>query len=488
VADVRPISRRRALHLGALGAAGVVVGAVGLSQTGPPAVLPTLRPRTRAGDPLAEPPMVHSEQGILRTELEITEQEVELAGRRAVVQAYNGSVPGPTFRVRPGDRLQVRLINRIDAPTNLHTHGLHVSPEGNSDNPFLSIGPGESFDYEFALPADHPPGTYWYHPHRHGLVADQIFAGLYGAIVIDDDVAVTRERLLIVSDISLRGDDTVRPPSRPEVMMGREGDLLMVNGQAQPEISMRPGERERWRIINACTSRYLRLALDGQQVHLLGTDIAHLPRPEPVEQVLLSPGNRADLLVTAQTGTSELRTLGYDRGRMMGMMGGDALSGPALLATVRVEGAQVADGGPIPEREALPDLRDRAPVRRRDVEFTMGMGRGMGMRGALFGFDGREFDHHRVDQQVNVDTVEEWTIHNSSPMDHPFHLHVWPVQVIEEHGQQVTEPTWRDVVNVPAGGRVTVRVAFDTFGGRTVYHCHILDHEDLGMMAVIDAA
>ncbi len=485
---MRPISRRRALQLGALGAAGVVVGGVGLSVTGLPASWPPGTRQVGTDGPLSEPPVLRSDNGVLRTVLEITEQEVELAGRRAVVQAYNGSVPGPTWRVHPGDRIEVRLVNRIDAPTNLHTHGLHVSPEGNSDNPFLSIEPGESFDYEFELPADHPPGTYWYHPHRHGLVADQIFAGLYGAIIVDDDVSVTRERLLIVSDISLRGDDTVRPPSRPEVMMGREGDLLMVNGQAQPEISMRPGERERWRIINACTSRYLRLALGGQQVHLLGVDIAHLARPAPVERVLLSPGNRADVLVTAQTGTSELRTLGYDRGGMMGMMGGGALSGPATLATVRVEGARVADGGPLPEREALPDLRDRAPVRRRDVEFTMGMGPGMGMRGTVFGFDGREFDHDRVDQRVEVDTVEEWTIHNPTPMDHPFHLHVWPVQVVEEDGRALAEPAWRDVVNVPARGRVTVRVAFDTFGGRTVYHCHILDHEDLGMMAVIDAA
>jgi FtsP/CotA-like multicopper oxidase with cupredoxin domain len=110
----------------------------------------------------------------------------------------------------------------------------------------------------------------------------------------------------------------------------------------------------------------------------------------------------------------------------------------------------------------------------------------MGMRGAVFGFDGRAFDHERTDQQVFAGTLEQWTIRNPTPMDHPFHLHVWPMQLIEENGRAVPEPVWRDVVRVPARGQVTVRVAFD-IGGRTVYHCHILDHEDLGMMAVVQA-
>ena len=119
-----------------------------------------------------------------------------------------------------------------------------------------------------------------------------------------------------------------------------------------------------------------------------------------------------------------------------------------------------------------------------------GMGGGMsgGMGGMMsFTIDGREFDHDRVDQEVGLGTVEEWTILNDSPMDHPFHLHVWPMQLLEENGREVDEPTWQDVVNVPARGSVRVRVAFEDFAGRTVYHCHILDHEDRGMMGVVEA-
>ena len=105
-----------------------------------------------------------------------------------------------------------------------------------------------------------------------------------------------------------------------------------------------------------------------------------------------------------------------------------------------------------------------------------------------FTIDGREFAHDRVDQEVRAGTVEEWTIRNDSPMDHPFHLHVWPMQVLEENGTAHEAPVWQDVVNVPARGSVRVRVAFDDFDGRTVYHCHILDHEDRGMMGVVEAS
>ena len=119
-----------------------------------------------------------------------------------------------------------------------------------------------------------------------------------------------------------------------------------------------------------------------------------------------------------------------------------------------------------------------------------GMGGGMmgggGSQGMMsFTIDGNTFDAGRVDQSVTVGAIEEWTVRNDSPMDHPFHLHVWPMQLIADNGESVETPTWLDVVNVPARGEVTVRIAFDDFGGRAVYHCHILDHEDRGMMGVV---
>ncbi|HET6967291.1 MAG TPA: multicopper oxidase domain-containing protein, partial [Ornithinibacter sp.] len=205
-------------------------------------------------------------------------------------------------------------------------------------------------------------------------------------------------------------------------------------------------------------------------------------------------GNRADLLVQpAATGTFTLRTLGHDRGSM-GMMGAGSsgVSPETSLATVRVTGR--LDSGTSPPTPpwrgtaAEPaDLRGRVVDGRRTLTFTMGMGMGMG-GGMGFGFDGREFDPDRVDQVVRPGAVEEWTIANASPMDHPFHLHVWPMQVVDADDIDPTgQPDWRDVVIVPARGRVTVRVRFADFGGRTVYHCHVLDHEDLGMMGVVES-
>ena len=480
---MEPVGRRQALQLGVLGVAGVVVGSGGLFQARTPT------PHASGGADLVEPSVLSSREGILRVELEAAEREVVVAGRRATALSFNGQVPGPTLRLRPGDRLQVAMVNRLATPTNLHVHGLHVSPQGNSDNPFIGIGPGERFDYEFQIPTDHPPGTYWYHPHRHGLVTDQVFGGLYGAIIIvgDPDIPSTRERLLVISDITLDGAGRVGQAPMGAAMTGREGELVLVNGQLDPHLSARPGERERWRVVNACTSRYLRLELPGQQVRLVGLDSDVLTRPLDVNEVLLAPGNRADLLFTARPGTSALRTLGYDRGPgAMAMMGARRSPvSPVTLATLTVAGSTAPSLTDVPERGGSADLRGQEPSRRRVLTLRAGMGAAMGA-GMRFTIDGKEFDHRRTDQAVHAGATEEWTIRNTTPMDHPFHLHVWPMQVVEHAGVPLREPMWRDVVTIPAGGQSVVRIAFDDFTGRTVYHCHILDHEDAGMMGVVE--
>ena len=481
---MRPISRRQALQLGGLGLLSAAVGGAGLSWPRDGSFLP------QAGGQPAEPVTLRSEDGLLRVRLEAAEGPLPIGGRRATAYGYNGSLPGPTLRLRPGDRLQVRLVNRLDAPTNLHVHGLVVSPEGNADNIFVTVQPGESFDYDYRLPVDHPPGVFWYHPHHHPLVADQVFGGLYGAIVVEDadELPVARERVLVISDITLDGAGRVQPPSMMARMMGREGALVLVNGQHRPTFAARPGERERWRIVNACAARFVRLRLDGQRLELLGIDSGALAEPREVEEIVLATGNRADLLVTALEGISTLDALGVDRGGMGGMGGmrGGSVSGEVgALATLRVTGAAVPALPPVPVRPPPADLRGAEVAARRRLVF--GMGAGMGPGGMTFTIDGKQFDHDRVDQTVALGTVEEWTFVNPTPMDHPFHLHVWPMQIVAVAGRPVTAVRRQDVVNVPARSEVTVRIAFENFGGRTVYHCHILDHEDDGMMAVVEA-
>lgn len=481
------VSRRTVLIVGGVGGLTALVGGAGLiwGSTEP-------RPSDGTGrlggaDDLIQPELLRSDGGLLRVRLSSAESAVRIGGRDALVLAYNGALPGPTLVLRPGDRLEVALENGLDAMTNLHVHGLHVTPVGNGDNVLLAIAPGDTFDYAYDLPADHPPGVYWYHPHHHGTTADQVAAGLYGAIIVEDSepIVVTRERVLVISDLTLDAAGRVAPASARDRMRGREGDLVLVNGQLAPTLSARPGERERWRVVNACVSRYLSLRLDGQGLQLLGMDSGRDAVPESVDEVRLAPGNRADLLVTAASGSSVLRTAPVDRGSMPGMMGGPTATG-ADLAAFEVAGDPVDAPPPVPRQSAPRDLRDEAVTGRREITLAMGMGGGMGGRGMAFTIDGRVFDPDRIDTSVDLGAVEEWTLVNTSPMDHPFHLHVWPMQVVEYPGTSIDRPIWRDVVNLPAGSRVRVRIPFEDFTGTTVYHCHILDHEDLGMMGIID--
>jgi FtsP/CotA-like multicopper oxidase with cupredoxin domain len=484
---VQPISRRKALLLGGLGVAGTAAGGAGLIWA------LTSRPVPVTGGELTQPPELRSADGRLQVRLEAGSGHLQIAGQQASALGYNGGIPGPTLRLRAGDVLNVQLVNHMDQPTNLHMHGLHVSPEGNGDNVFVTVEPGDAFGYEYRLPEDHPPGVYWYHPHHHGMVADQIFAGLFGAIIVEDPepIEASVERVLVVSDTTLDGLGNIPPVSEMERMMGREGELILVNGQSNPQFSARPGERERWRIVNTCVARYLRLRLDGQRLQLLGMDSGRVQAPENVEELLLTPGNRADLLVTTAVGDSILRAFYHDRGSMPGMMGqGSGVRGPAeqpdssALATLRVAGESAASLAAVPAQQGLGDLRSSAVAAHRQLVLAAGMGMGAGMM--RFTINGREFNKARTDTTVAAGSVEEWTLTNSSPMDHPFHLHVWPMQIIEEHGQVLNSVVWQDVVNIPANGRVKVRVAFKDFRGRSVYHCHILDHEDLGMMGVIE--
>ena len=283
---MNPISRRTALTMGGAGLVGTVVGGTGLWRELSTSVLDPV-----AGELFTEPEVLRSTGGLLEVRLEAALGKHEVAGREATTLGYNGGVPGPTLRLRPGDTLRVELVNRLDRVTNLHVHGLHVSPEGNGDNVFVAVDPGRAHRYEYRLPDNHPPGVYWYHPHHHGTVADQVFGGLYGAIIVEDDdeITVDRERVMVVSDITLDSGGSLVSPSTMEQMMGREGELVLVNGAAKPDLKGRSGERERWRVVNACTARYLALRLPEQRARVVGRDLGRLPRDMGLEDVVLAP-------------------------------------------------------------------------------------------------------------------------------------------------------------------------------------------------------
>ena len=448
-----------------------------------------------------------SKNGQLDISLDARYSEVNLAGRQARLFNYNGLVPGPRLEVQPGDKVRLQFTNNLPEATNLHYHGLHVPFTGNADNIFLNIAAGENLTYEFTIPQNHRAGTFWYHPHLHGTTARQLFRGLAGMIVVRGEldeipeIKTAKEEFLVIKDFSIDSSGELITPNHMMQMMGREGSLLTVNGDLNPTFSVTAGGLLRWRIGNASTSRFYRLALEDHPFYLIATDGGSISEPVELSQILLSPGERVEVLIRGNREPGEYRLLNlpYDRGGMgmmgrgRGMMGrgrGGGMMGrwrnrdndsgsTEVLATLTYNGE--VESQPLPQTlipvENLPE-----PQTTRRYTMNHGMSPGMGM---VFLINGKAFDPQRIDTQVQLNTVEDWEITNTGVMDHPFHLHTNQFQIISRNGQPEPFTAWKDTVLVRVGETVSIRIPFRDFTGKTVYHCHILDHEDLGMMGAI---
>lgn len=453
--------------------------------------------RSRSTASVPGPEFYQSNDGLLSISLNADYSQVDLAGRTARLFNYNGRVPGPRLEVQPGDTIRIQFANNLPDPTNLHYHGLHVSPGGNADNVFLEIPPGEAFTYEFTIPPDHPAGTFWYHPHRHGLVAEQLFGGLTGLLIVRGqldqipEIQAAKEAFLVLKDFALQDNGRIQPPTRMEQMMqGREGELITINGQVNPNFSIPTGGLFRLRLLNASSSRFYRLALEDHPFYLIATDGGALSEPVELRELLLAPGERAEVLVRGeqQSGKYRLLNLPYDRGSM-GMMGRGGMMGrqegfrsesPQTLATLTYQGQ--VEPLPLPEKIIpIAVLSEPQRVRRFTLNHSMSPGQGM-----VFLINGKAFDPQRIDTLVRLNTTEDWEIVNTGTMDHPFHLHTNLFQVISRNGNTELYQAWKDTVLVPAGEGVRIRIPFQDFPGKAVYHCHILDHEDSGMMGVVE--
>jgi FtsP/CotA-like multicopper oxidase with cupredoxin domain len=420
--------------------------------------------------PLA--PLRRPEPGLIEIDLDARPAHVMVDGRRAMLWTYGGSFPGPLVRLSEGETARLRFTNRLPEATNLHFHGLHVPPTGRADNIWLHIPPGETLVYEFEVPRG-IAGTYWYHPHVHGTIARQLWAGLAGPLIVEGpleampELAGADERIVMLKDLAL--DERGRPtPHRVhDWHEGKQGDLVLVNGAVQPQLRARAGTL-RLRLINASNARYFRLTLsDGEPLHLIATDGHYIEKPVEVAEVLLVPGERADLLVQPDPGRIlELRDLPYDRRITHHSMERTLMT---ILPAAR------ATGPGLPQRlDAVPAVRAEDAAVRRHI--TM----------AMFFMNGRPFDPRRIDARARLGDLELWQVENVGTMDHPFHLHTWYFQVIARNGRPEPFRAWRDMVNLKPGERLELLVPLSNYTGRTVYHCHVSEHGDKGMMALIE--
>ncbi len=478
-------------------------------------------------------PEIRAQHGVVSFDLDAA---IEPA-TNAPAFVYRGQ-PGvaPTIRVSPGDELRIRLHNRLpagtDAPNdvNLHFHGLTVSPNAPSDDAMRLARPGETIAYDVRISRSQPPGLYWYHPHAHGQTYWQITSGMSGALIVEGlqqhlpALRGLRERVIVLRNIQSPADFTsipiaARPPAiRAAVLAGRKragrfsavddddavgepcqpipGMQVTTNGMPRATIGIDPHEREFFRVVNASAGRYFDLSVDGEPLDLVALDGVPLdayPGSPPVQRVrdiVLAPAGRAEFVVTGGAKPAELRSNCYVTGEA-----GDR-DPPVILANLRPDGhapmASKVDGPIIAATKLSPEITAPdmpAPATRRTVTFTENANG--------FYINGKAYRMQDAPAFVaRAGTMERWTLVNHTDEVHDFHIHQIHFAVESIDGKSESPPHWVDTVTVPpmryshtggTPGTATLLMDFrnPVIRGTFVFHCHILDHEDGGMMAAI---
>lgn len=474
------------------------------------------------------PPEILSVDGELTANLEVKYGINQIGEDPVRLRSYNGQLVGPTLRAKAGDVLKIKLINSLpEQPvhngdhnqhhewntTNLHTHGLHVSPSANADNVFVLVEPGGEFDYEIAIPSNHVAGTFWYHAHKHGAVSAQVASGMSGVIIIEGgidaipEISAASERIFVFQQIPYINSG--RPFGEVELkdltrlfapgawdMLGRN---TTVNGTKMPVLIMRPGEVQRWRLLHSGFRESLLLRLErGPQTstgpdkltfHELAVDGIPLSRVADHDVVEMWPGYRSDVLVKAPNVPGAEYLLVDERTNARNSVSGLSES-RKYIARVIVRGTPV--NMDLPATDSIAAFRPPS-ITDSEVTGTQSATYGINVAGSVnFEIDGREYNPAVV-RKLTVGDVEEWTvksINNVGVVHHPFHIHVNPFEVIslkDENGvEQLAEPVWRDTIILRADWTVKFRSRYEDFTGKFVQHCHILDHEDQGMMEVVE--
>jgi FtsP/CotA-like multicopper oxidase with cupredoxin domain len=386
---------------------------------------------------------------------------------------FNQSVPGPTLKARKGDTMIVKVKNDLKESTVIHWHGIQLpSKMDGTDSVQRPIAPGEEFEYRFVVP---DAGTFWYHSHQNET--KQMERGMYGALIVEEDTALVtdHDRILIIDDMKLTPDNDFKVGnffSRwIERHDGREGNTLLINGKENYQIQMNADQTERWRLINSSSARYFRLSLGGKKFKLIATDGGLLEYPVELTELLIVPGERAELLVGPFTeGESfEMESLKYDR--------------MTIFKAKRGRHATINVSGPKPSVFNMPDkMRTILPLASRDAavnrEVKLSVGPSL-KHGIDFLVNG---ETHATDRPVVAGELQVWEVRNASLMDHPFHLHGFFFQVLEINGERPEYLSWKDTINLKPRSQVKIAWMPDNRLGQWMYHCHILEHHEAGMM------
>jgi FtsP/CotA-like multicopper oxidase with cupredoxin domain len=464
---------------------------------------------------LPEPPQVRPKSHVVS----LTLHAVNENGRDTF--AFDGANVAPVIRASPGDVLRITYVNDLPLKssescavdpclnmTNLHFHGLTVSPDAPQDDVLGMLAmPGQILHYSVEIPRNHPPGLFWYHTHPHGESHRQVLDGMSGALVVEGmeryapRVKRLRERVIVVRGRSIENDPKAAE-LRHQVDIQSKGcggeaerveEVFTVNGAVRPQIEIAPKERQFWRIVNASPDRYLDLQLDGQSFEILALDGMPTALHEPkgpmrtADHVLLAPAGRLEAIVTGPPSGSfrALRTRCVDTGP-----DGDPNPGMVLADIEQPRSERSSPHGRSKQMHAIdkrPPLYKRVDVGRLEktpadfvVTFTEDKN-GFYINGLKFAPDALPMT------SVSIGEYQHWRIVNNTAELHPFHIHQVHFLAYAENDVPLKNPAWLDTVNVPYRSSVDVILDFTdpVIKGMSVFHCHLLNHEDKGMMAKI---
>lgn len=497
--------------------------------------------------PFQNPDVIHSKNGELVTTLSVEYSDHTIGGCDTHLRTYNGKMVGPTLRLKPGDTLRVKLQNNMppcdpkfpercshgaddvmNTPgnfniTNLHTHGFHVSPTGNSDNVLLQIQPGVEFDYEIKVPPNHPAGTFWYHAHVHGSTALQVSSGMAGALIVEgglDDaprIKDLEEKIFVFQQVAYDCLGVIESyesecadgigafgPGEWEKMKRQ----ILINGEMAPTITMRPGEIQRWRFIHAGVRETIMARVEDkrgyaqEKLHEIAVDGLATGRMDSWAKVELQPGYRSDVLFRAPVKPGEYWLMDTETSAELSLHG---ITEPTKkLARIVVEGNTTAMDLPKPEELAkLKAMKDftkkeiaKLPETKEPMMFYLGDRKDIpstpcgeftssGGGDIIFSVNGKPFGEAPT-RELQLNTAEKWTLctRGLAPA-HPFHIHVNPFQLSRLGPDGKLQNVWRDTLLVRDSRTEEIYTRYEDYIGEFVLHCHILDHEDQGMMELV---